>query len=98
MTSWCRWAAFFLVASAVGIGCGPSQQASVSGPGAPAQAQSQPSNRTLVIGINVEPTTLAGRVPRTTGSTPFAPTDMFDAWLVTFDGKNVPRPQLAEKI
>src|SRR5437763_16292919 len=98
MATWHRWAVLVLVGGVLAVSCAPTRSAVGTEPGAPVAAQPQPPNRTLAIGINVEPTTLAGRVPRTTGSTPFAPTDIFDGWLVTFDGKNVPRAQLAERI
>lgn len=76
--------------------CAPGAQETGGGPGALAQGGG--AHRTLVIGLNVEPTTVASRPPTTTGSTPDAPVLIFNGWLVVTDGHNVPRPQLAEKL
>src|SRR5438105_2584532 len=75
--------------------CGPARPGASSDPG---RGQAASPNRTLVIGIPVEPTTLAGRPPTTSGLTPSLPTMAFDAWLMVSDGQNAPRPQLIEKL
>lgn len=61
-------------------------------------AQTQSPSKNLVIGVHVEPTTVAGRPFTTSGITPAAPTHIFNGWLVIADGRNVPRPQLAESL
>jgi peptide/nickel transport system substrate-binding protein len=58
----------------------------------------QTPSRTLVIGMHLEPTSIAPRPPNTAGGTPTAPTMIFSGWLVAADGHHVPRPQLAEKL
>ncbi len=90
-----RWIAWLVVAVTTVVACSPGRQgtASEAVPGQPAAL-----NRTLVIGIAAEPTTLAGRPPTTSGQTPGLPTMVFDAWLMVSDGRNNPRPQLIEKL
>lgn len=85
-----------LVVSAIALtACAP-------GAGAPQGrglvGEGQAASRTLVIAMHVEPTTLAPRPPTTSGITPSAPTMIFSSWLVVADGRNVPRPQLAEQL
>lgn len=90
-----QWTSPLVVAAIALAACAP-------GPGLPrgtgAIGEGQPPSRTLVIAMHVEPTTLAPRPPTTSGITPSAPTMIFSGWLVVSDGRNVPRPQLAEKL
>jgi peptide/nickel transport system substrate-binding protein len=91
------WRTFVVVLTVVVAACAPSAPGSGRSSGEPAPQAVNPS-RTLVIGMHLEPTTLAPRPPVTSGITPGAPTHIFSGWLIVSDGQNVPRPQLAERL
>src|SRR5438094_10553337 len=73
------------------VGCGPAQTQAP----APVAEQPRPS-RTLVVAHRYEPAILA---PKALGSNgPLTTTRLFNAALVQFDNKGVPRPYLAEAL
>ena len=94
------WRSLLVITAVAITACAPSAPRT-SGAGAPHSdpaAPTTPASRTLVVGMHVEPTTLAPRPPVISGITLGAPTHIFSDWLVVSDGRNFPRPRLAGRL